>query len=185
MFSRISLYICVEQFDIDKFSDPHKYGWDSEALRKDYRQQLEERQKLLQIYQLNKQSVTLNMIRSAVAPGWGHISAKSYTKGQVFIGIQIVLLGTTYYFYDQAMDKYDKYKAATQIDDINQFYNDAQTPYRISQSFLGLSALVWIYSIYDSVLETNRYNNQLWNDVHKEYRKQYLSFSPTGITLHF
>ena len=172
-------------FDIKKFSDPEKYGWDSPEKLFEARNDLYNRQKLLQIYELKNQSITTNMIKSAFAPGWGHFSAGEFTKGQVLLGLELIFLGTTYYYHDSAMEKYDKYKKANYITDINQFYEDANDSYFISQIFLSLGVTVWIYTIYDSINSTETYNDKVWNEIRQQYYIKGFSINPTGFTWRF
>ncbi len=175
----------AQDFDLEKFTDPQKYGWDDFEQRNEAKMDLQERQRLLQIYRMNKLTAAGSLAKSALIPGWGHFSAKSYTKGQILLGMEVVLLGSSLYFYDQAMDSYDKYKNSDQIDEMNQNYNDALEPYRYSQAFLGLAILVWAYTLYDTVNVTEDYNSNLWNDIIREYNRQNVIITPTGISVRF
>ena len=173
------------EFDIEKFVDPHKYGW--ESLEKYYsdRKNFEERQKLLQIYELKKLSVSKNILKSVIAPGWGHFTAKRYTKGQILLGLEVILIGSGIYYYDQAMENYDKYKKADYIGDIEKYYTDANTPFQYSKILLGFGVVVWLYTIYDTIQVTEEYNNELWDNIYMEYYKKNLIITPTGFTLRF
>ena len=177
--------IYATEFDIKKFSDPNKYGWDTPKTHSMARQNLYNRQKLLQIYELNKQDIIKNIIKSAVAPGWGHYTAKKYTRGHFLLATEIILFGTSYFFYDQAMEKYDKYKKSTYIGDINQYYLDAKDPYVYSQIFFSLGVAVWLYTIYDSISATDEYNHILWNELYMEYHQKGFKITPLGISLRF
>jgi len=75
--------LCAEKFDIKKFSDPNKYGWDTYEKFLSAREDLQKRNNLLQIYETQKQKPIKNVIKSAIVPGWGHFSAKHYWKGQI------------------------------------------------------------------------------------------------------
>ncbi|RLC52941.1 MAG: hypothetical protein DRZ79_00325 [Candidatus Cloacimonadota bacterium] len=174
-------------FDIQKFSNPKKYGWETRKKQLLIRKNLIERQKLLQIYETKKLSPAKNVIKSAFVPGWGHFSAKRYLKGQILLGTEIILFGSSLYFYDQAMEKYDKYKKATYIRDIYTYYQEARSPYLRSQLMFGLGIAVWIYTIYDSITVTENYNRDLWQNIFFEYqnRKIKLDISPIGFSLRF
>ncbi len=173
------------EFDIEKFVDPDKYGW--ESLEKYYsdRKNFEERQKLLQIYGLKKLSVSKNILKSVIAPGWGHFTAKRYTKGQILLGLEVILIGSGIYYYDQAMENYDKYKKADYIGDIEKYYTDANTRFQYSKILLGFGVVVWLYTIYDTIQVTEEYNNELWDNIYMEYYKKNLIITPTGFTLRF
>ncbi len=177
--------ILANEFDINEFTNPYKYNWENYEQRISHRIDREERQELLQIYNMNKQSITSNMIKSAFVPGWGQISAHSYIRGQVILGVEIVALGGCLFLYTRAMDKYDKYKNATQVDEINSLYDEALEPYTLSMALLGLYGLVWGYNLYDSAQSTEGYNAQLWNKLLKDNASRRILLTPTGIELRF
>jgi len=177
--------LCAEKFDIKKFSDPNKYGWDTHEKFLSAREDLQKRNNLLQIYEIQKQKPLSNVIKSVIVPGWGHFSAKHYWKGQILLGLEIVLLGTSYLYYDQAMDIYDKYEKATYIGDIEKYYSDAKSPYNMSQVFLGLGIIVWAYNIYDTIVVTEKYNDALWEKIIFENQDTSISISPTGLSMRF
>ena len=175
----------AQDFDLEKFSDPKKYGWEDFEERNQAKMDLQERQRLLQLYRMNRLTTAGNLAKSAIVPGWGHFSAKSYTKGQILLGLEVILFGSSLYFYDQAMENYDKYKNANQIDEMDQYYNDSLEPYRYAQAFLGLGIVVWIYTLWDTVNVTEEYNSNLWNDIIREYNRQNIIITPTGISVRF
>ena len=181
----LSSVLIAEEFDIEEFSNPSKYNWENMEDRYKAREFLESRQKLLQIYELNKQQIIGNMMRSAVAPGWGHYKSHDYTKGHTFLASEIVLFGTSLYYYVQAMNDYHKYEDSNYIGDITQFYLDANSNYKNSQLFFSLGAIVWMYAIYDSISSTQEYNQKLWNDLAKKSLSQKVLITPTSITLRF
>ena len=173
------------EFNMDKFSNPAKYGWQNTEEQRLHRKDLIQRQKLLQIYELKKQNPTKNMLKSIIAPGWGHFSAKRYTKGQILLTSELVLMGAAFYYYNVAMDNYNKYKNATYIIDINTYYDNAKRPYNFSVAFFSIGTVLWIYSVFDSATVTQSYNDDLWNSVIKNYRQKKVTVTPTGITLRF
>ena len=177
--------LTAQDFDVVEFSNPYKYGWLNEYSRLAARDSLFINSMMLDEYNDRMQSPLLNALKTAVAPGWGHFSVGSYTKGQLLLGSQIVLFGTSFYYREQAMIDYRKYKNATQIDDINNFYNSAVTPYRQSNLLLGLFFVIWGYTIYDSVIETHDYNNNLWYQLKEERTTYKISLTPTSISVRF
>jgi hypothetical protein len=181
----IKLVFAAEVFDINKFSNPTRYGWMNFDERKEFRQDLYDRQKLLQLYEMKSQSIPGNMIKSGLVPGWGHFSVRSYTKGQVFLGVEIILLGSSLFLYDKAMEKYNNYKNASQIDAIEKNYNDALAPYQYSIALMGLFSLVWVYNIFDTAQSTEEYNSGVWEKTMKEYTHGNVSLTPTGIEVRF
>jgi hypothetical protein len=172
-------------FDIEKFTDTQKYGWTNWEDRMNYRYDLSERQKLLQIYEIDAQSITGNVLKSALFPGWGQFNAKSYTKGQVLLAIEVVMLGSSYLFYDKSQVNYKKYQNATQIDDINQYYHDALVPYQYSLVFLAFATVVWGYNLFDVVQTTERYNAQVWQNTLKSYYNAPVKITPEGVQFRF
>ena len=177
--------IVNSEFDLKKFSNPHKYGWETTEKQHIYRSNLMERQKLLQVYELKKHNITTNIIKSAFAPGWGHFSARSYTKGQILLALELAILGTSLYYYDKSMEQYNKYKDASYIEDINQYYSNAKMPYIYSQGLLGLGLVIWIYTVYDTIAVTEEYNQNLWLEIFFDYQQKNISITPTGVTLRF
>jgi hypothetical protein len=180
-----NLVFAQSEFDINKFSNPTKYGWGNYDDRMEFRQDLFEKQKLLQIYEMKAQSIPGNMTKSAIVPGWGHFSVHDYTKGQVFLGVEIVLLGSSFFLYDKAMGKYDAYKSANQVDIIEKNYNDALSPYQYSIALLGLFGIVWAYNIFDTAESTENYNSRVWAKTVNESQHGKVSLSPTGIEVKF
>jgi len=181
----VTTFLLAEEFNIENFSDPAKYNWENMEDRFKDREERSSRQKLLQIYELNKQQIVGNMVRSAVAPGWGHYVSHDYTKGHTFLASEIVLFGTSLYFYVQAMDDYRNYENSSYIGDINQFYIDANSNYRYSQFLFSLGAVIWIYSIYDSISATEEFNQNYWNELSKQLHSKKIVITPTSITLRF
>jgi len=181
----LSSLLCAQTFDINKFSNPEKYKWKDPNSRTEFREDLLERQKLLQIYNLQAQPISKNMMRSAVVPGWGHFVVKEYTKGQVFLGIEIILAGSSLYFYDKAQSNFKKYEDATQIDLINKYYDDATTPFNYSMAFLGLYCIVWAYNIYDTMQSTEEFNATEWKQVIDKYGTKKVTLTPAGISVRF
>lgn len=177
--------LLANDFNIMEFSNPYKYDWYDEADRTDFRDSLMIRTMLLDEYDELKQSPMSNALKTAILPGWGHFSLKSYTKGQVFLGAQLALLGSSIYYYEKAMIHYRRYEKATQIDEINEHYDNALLPYRQSNLLFGLLVVVWGYTIYDVMVETNSYNQNIWNNLLHPGSEQALIITPTGITLRF
>ncbi|MFO7660813.1 MAG: hypothetical protein R6V77_07865 [Candidatus Cloacimonadaceae bacterium] len=172
-------------FDIDAFTDPAKYGWTQWEDRINYRYDLTERQKLLQLYEMDAQSISGNILKSAVFPGWGQFNARSYTKGQVILAVEIAMLGSAYFFYDRAMDNYEKYQNSTQIDDMNAYYHDALVPYQYSLVFMTFATVVWAYNIFDVVQTTERYNADVWQKTLRNYYNAPVQITPTGFQIRF
>jgi hypothetical protein len=184
----VPVYLSAD-FDIDKFTDPAKYSWDSMENYQSAREEMLLKRNIIHFYEMKKSDVNTNILRSAVFPGWGHFAVKSYNRGEILLGLEVIFLGTAFYYYNQALEDYDKYKEADFIGDINNYYDKAQDKYNISQTFLVLGVLNWLYSLYDTVLVTQQYNSRLWDKLNNKYLNTTpeLGFSsyPIGIKVRF
>ncbi|HNZ06761.1 MAG TPA: hypothetical protein PKI63_03125 [Candidatus Cloacimonadota bacterium] len=178
-------YGWAQSFDINAFSDSTKYGWQTYLERNAYRQDLLERQDLLQLYEMEANSLRDCVIKSAIAPGWGQFVNKQSTKGSVFLATELVLAGASLYFYDRSMYYYNRYLDATQVEDIESYYNAAVGPRQYSLIFLGVGALVWIYNIFDVIQGTEEYNAQVWKRVVQKHREAKINLNGNGIEISF
>lgn len=178
-------YGWAQSFDINAFSDSTKYGWQTYLERNAYRQDLLERQDLLQLYEMEANSLRDCVIKSAIAPGWGQFVNKQSTKGSVFLATELVLAGASLYFYDRSMYYYNRYLDATQVEDIESYYNAAVGPRQYSLIFLGVGALVWIYNIFDVIQGTEEYNAQVWKRVVQKHREAKINLNGNGLEIIF
>jgi len=181
--------ILKAEFDIEKFTDPAKYDWDSKENYLDAREKLRLKQNIIQLYEMKNSDLNSNLLKSAVLPGWGHFSVNKYTRGEILMGLELIFLGTAFYYYDQAMENYDKYKDSDYIGDINKYYDKAKKPYQYSQTFFALGIATWLYSIYDTVVVTREYNADLWQKLNEKYQDNEtdpgISLYPLGIKWNF
>lgn len=162
-----------------------KYEWGDATKWKDFREDLKRNMAIYNEWEHEKQSHLTNCLKSMVAPGWGHFSTHSYLKGEILLGIQILLAGSAYYFYDQSQDYYEKYKNAHQIDDIDQYYIDANSSYRTSGILLGLWIIAWGYTVLDTIQATENYNRELWYSLYDEYMSKKVTVTAQGIQIRF
>ncbi|MBL7108537.1 MAG: hypothetical protein ISS38_04515 [Candidatus Cloacimonetes bacterium] len=165
----------------------NKYEWNSISEWRNARKKLEKEFFIYQEYEEKKQDHFVNCMTSFISPGWGHFRAKSNTKGQILLGLQIIFAGSSYYFYENAMEKYDDYKNANPfiVGEMQQLYNDANIYYQNSQILLGLWAVVWGYTIIDTIQATEKYNRNLWEELKIKYQDVEISLSPNGIKIEF
>lgn len=180
----ISLQLPAQDFDLNKFSNPKKYGWESYKDRVAYQEDLLSRQELLQLYEIKTKSITYTMAKSAIFPGWGHYSIESYSKGHTFLTGGVIVAGAGLYFYSRSQDYYKRYKSATQIDVLNSNFDKAEQNYNTSMIFLAVYAILWSYNLYDSSESTERYNANLWNDLLNNQFDN-ISLTPKGIEVKF
>ncbi len=177
-------HLTAQGFNIEQFSNPKKYEWDDFQERNFYRQELKARRDMLQLYELKEKSLTENIAKTAIFPGWGHYSIESYNKGHVFLTSELILAGAGFYFITRSNDYYDKYKNATQINEINSNYDKASEHYTTASIFFVAYALVWLYSIYDIAESTENYNANLWDSLMHEHFNN-VSIKPNGIEVRF
>ncbi len=182
----ISFSICLAQsFDIQAFSDTTKYKWEDYQDRAEFREDLLMRQNRLQLYELEAVPFNANLMKSAVMPGWGQFATKNNTKATLILSLEMVSVIGAVYFHDQAKKNYDKYFAANQIDDINDFWGKAEKPHHYSMMLMGLGAVIWGYNLYDVVVSTNEYNANLWDDIIRRGSNSPLQITPTGVEFRF
>ena len=173
-------------FDSDAILQKNiKYGWDNATNWENSRKDLQENMAVFKQWDNKKQSHLTNCLKSMIAPGWGHFSTGNYLKGEILLGLQVLLAGSVYYFYDQSQDYYDKYKNAHQIDEINQYYIDANSSYRTSGILVGLWIIVWGYTVLDTIQSTENYNRNLWFTLYDEYMNGKISVTAQGIQIRF
>jgi len=178
-------WLSAQNFDIQAFSDSTKYGWKDYRDRNSYLQDLEHRQSLLQIYELEAQPLNANIVKSSLIPGWGQFSTKANTKGTVILGTELVLIGTSLYFMDRSMGYYRLYQKATQVEDIEEYYRDAQVPYQYSFILMGFAGIVWIYNVFDVIQSTQAYNANLWQKIMQRSSNSPVQITPNGVEVRF
>ncbi|MFA7057439.1 MAG: hypothetical protein WC155_07775 [Candidatus Cloacimonadales bacterium] len=178
------LQLPAQAFDLDKFSNPKKYGWESFEQRTEFRNDHIERQQLLQLYEVKVRSIPGTMAKSAIFPGWGHYTIESYNKGHAFLSGSVVVLGAGLYFYSRSQDYYKQYKNATQIDIINSNYDKAEQNHTTSLIFAATYAILWGFCLFDTAESTENYNANLWDNIVNK-RFENISLSPNGIEVRF
>lgn len=172
-------------FDINAFSDSTKYGWQDWLDRAEYREELLDRQKLLQLYEVESNPIQRSIMKSMILPGWGQLSSRAYTKGSVLLGGELVVLGASLYFYDRSNHYYNKYLDATQVEAIDNYYNLSMRPRQYSILLLALGGVIWMYNVFDVIQTTDDYNVMIWQDILDKYSKQSVSLNSTGIQIRF
>ena len=178
------LQLPAQEFDLNKFSDPKKYGWESFEDRMEFRNHHYEKQQLLQLYEVRAKTIPSTMVKSAIFPGWGHYTIESYTKGHTFLTGGVVVLGAGIYFLSRSQDYYKQYKSATQIDIMNSNYDKAEQNHRTAIIFAAGYAVLWGFCLFDTAESTETYNANLWDNIVSK-RFENISLSPTGFEVRF
>ncbi|MGC9362549.1 MAG: hypothetical protein ACP5F3_06440 [Candidatus Syntrophosphaera sp.] len=173
------------QFDIQAFADTTKYGWQDWQERSEYRTGLLDRQELLHMYEMEANPIRRSILQSMLIPGLGQISSKAGTKGTIILGSELLALGASLYFFERSQYYYDKYLDATQIEDIESYYSQAQRPRQYSLLFLGLGAVIWGYNVFDVIQTTDEYNARVWREIVEQYGTQPVTAGPAGISIRF
>ena len=182
----LSFSLCLAKpFDIQAFSDTTKYNWQDYQDRAEYREDLLLRQNRLQLYELESVGFNANILKSLVMPGWGQFSTKNNTKATLILSLELVSAIGAVYFHNQAKNNYDKYYAANQIDDINDYWGKAEKPHHYSLMLMGLGSLIWAYNLYDVVISTNEYNARLWDEIIQRGSSSPLQITPNGVEFRF
>ncbi|HCM14931.1 MAG: hypothetical protein WC252_00995 [Candidatus Cloacimonadaceae bacterium] len=174
----------AQSFDLQAFADSTKYGWNDYLERAQYREDLTLRQNKLQLYELEAVPFGGNVLKSAVIPGWGQFATKHNSRATVILSAELISVISAVYFYNKASTNYDHYKNATQIDEINHYWGEVETPYHYSLMMVGLAGVIWLYNMYDVVMSTNEYNENLWQDIMTRSNSP-LQVGPNGIELRF
>ncbi len=177
-------YIFAKEFSIEEFTDTLKYDWKTPQQRIEFRQELNIKYQVFTEYDKKKIDYSNTIFKSALLPGLGHFAAKSYLRGQIIMGSEIILLGAAYFMYDKAMTNFDKYERQTQIDEIKSYYDKASDANKKTMLIMSLYGLVWVYNLYDTILVTDEYNRNLWNKL-LENKKGGIRLSPNGISYNF
>ena len=173
------------EFDIRAFSDSTKYGWQDWRDRVAYRDDILERQQLLQMYEMEASPIRTTIIKSLLIPGLGQMDSNAGTKGSILLGSELLALGTAYLFWDRSQYYYHEYQQATQVEEIESYYNAAQNPRQYSLLFLGLGAVIWGYNVFDVIQTTDDYNVEVWQEIMDKYARKKVTLGPQGIGVRF
>ncbi len=186
LFLMLTVISCFAQgYDIRALADTLKYGWNSPSDRYDFRNDLKLRTSIINEFENSIINVPVNMGKSMLMPGLGHFQTKNYLRGQIFLSTEILLIGSAYFMFDKSQSKYDQYKKATQIDKINEYYDDALSDYKTGVMITGLALAVWLYNIYDTYVVTKEYNENLWYEIKQKEVDRRLIIQPNGISYRF
>ena len=167
------------------FADTLKYGWFTPEDRYDFRDNLALRNSIIPEYERSMISVSKNMERSWILPGSGHFHTQNYMRGLLFLGSEIFIASTVLYLFDKGASDYNSYKEATQIDEINKYYDSAVDSYLQATLLSCLFVAVWVFNVYDTHQVTTEYNKRMWNDHLNREKERRLHLTPTGVTYRF
>jgi len=177
--------ISAQIADINAFADTLKYGWFTPQDRYQFRDDLSFRSSLVPDFERSMINVGWNMRNSLILPGSGHFHTGNYIRGLIFLGGEILIAGSTIHFFRQGSTKYEEYRQATQIDEINRLYDEAVDSYGRASLLTGLFVAVWIYNVFDTYLVTKEYNRRVWNEHVRREQERRLLLMPNGVVYRF
>jgi len=111
---------------------------------------------------------------SLMLPGGGQMMNESPGKSLLFLGFATGLAAAALLYHSRYADAHDKYLRATNIDDINRYYDESRRPYKLRNLFLGL------YLLCAAISSAEAYDEARWCEAQR--RRIELSTSPEGET---
>ena len=111
---------------------------------------------------------------SLMLPGSGQMMNESPGKSLIFLSIASSLATAALLYHSRYTEAHDRYLKATNIDDINRYYDESRAPYKLRNLFLGLYALCALVS------SAEAYSEARWCETQR--RRIELSISPEGET---
>ena len=167
------------------FSNTLKYNWLTPKDRYDFRDNLALRNSIIDEFEKERIDVSRNMQLSLVLPGTGHLHTGNYIRGFLFLGGEIVIASTAIYFFNQGKSNHEKYRDATQIDEINRFYDATVTSYLQASIMTGVFVVVWVVNVFDTRRVTNEYNRRLWNELLLREQERRVVVTGNGLIYRF
>ncbi len=150
--------------------------WGSEEERLQERQRLSRLSSKLDTFLRQKQEPIANIVKSSILPGYGQFAAKKSLKGLIFTTTALTTIGGGIYFLRQSNQKYDKYKSADNIDDIEKYFDGSEKLLKTSRTYFGIGVAIWALNIIDAYFSTNSYNK-------KQFEKFYYAFAEKKLGL--
>ena len=94
--------------------------------------------------------------RSSLIPGWGQMYKKEKNKAAIYLGTEVVLLGTTIYTWEKA-ENYIK-KANQSFDyETKKYYINKSNDWKTYRAVFGVGTIaVWIINIIDAATANNK-----------------------------
>lgn len=148
--------------------------WKNEEERIKEQQQIRRWKNNWDEYISHKQKIALNLGKSALLPGMGQFSCKRVGKGALFLGSTIAASGGAVYFLLKSNDKYEKYKVADNIDDIEKYFDESEDLLKYSNICFGIGAAIWAINIIDAYFSTISYNEKQFEKFYYGFREKKL-----------
>jgi hypothetical protein len=148
--------------------------WKNEEERIEEQQQIRRWKNNWDEYISHKQKVALNLGKSALLPGMGQFSCKREGKGAIFLGSTIATSGGAVYFLLKSNEKYEKYKEADNIEDIEKYFDESEDLSKYSNICFGIGAAIWAINIIDAYFSTISYNEKQFEEFYYGFREKKL-----------
>jgi len=89
------------------------------------------------------------LVKSILLPGLGHFAANSDTKGWLFTAASVLSYGSMIYFIVNTNSKEKDYLNETNAGEIKSKYDTYNTSYKIRNTLIASSIIIWAYSQLD------------------------------------
>ncbi len=111
---------------------------------------------LLSPFALNAKINTSALWRSAILAGWGQHYSGAKTKGYIFMGSEVLLLGGSIASYLVQDKAYDDYKDATS--DFDNKWDTYKNRVTLCQIAIGVTSAFYLYNLIDAAFITKNVN---------------------------
>lgn len=99
-------------------------------------------------YNFNTHSPMNASLRSLMLPGWGQFFNEQPTKGLIFAGAELVLIGTAFMTYSSANSTYSDYETQRTAT----LYDDYSSKIDTANMFVYAAAAIWVGNVIDAYL---------------------------------
>lgn len=96
-----------------------------------------------------------SMMRSIVAPGWGHLYSGDNTKGTILSVLSTAALGSMIYYIHDTNSREEDYFNQTDPDLIKEKYDEFNSSYKTRNTLIFAYAAIWLYSQLDLMVFSN------------------------------
>ena len=119
----------------------------------------------------------------SVIPGLGQLINGKSKKCLIHLGVFSIVSFLGYSSYASGNKKYDDYKLATNSYLAKSLYKEADDKRKASYIYFGVATLTMVYSVIDSYIDTNSFNNLFKIDSNGQYSNKSASAYNTIISL--
>ncbi len=102
-------------------------------------------------YNFNSKSSGNAALRSLMLPGWGQFFNEQPTKGYIFAGAELILIGTAFMSYSGANSTYSDYETQR----TTALYDDYSSKIGTANMFVYAAAAIWVGNVIDAYLSAD------------------------------